>query len=97
MEIVRLIQAQFIMWDVDLIGPSGKQMVVKNSNLNEDLGAVSEFFVLSRPQPEGDHKGKRKWSKSILTPIFFKLPFRLFLVIALRLIISFQIRLERSQ
>jgi P-type E1-E2 ATPase len=44
MELVRVAQASFMMWDDGMKSASGKPMRVHNSNLNEDLGAVEYIF-----------------------------------------------------
>jgi phospholipid-transporting ATPase len=41
---VRIVQRQFMVWDVKMVGPEGQPMKVNNSNLNEDLGAVQYVF-----------------------------------------------------
>jgi phospholipid-transporting ATPase len=44
-EMVRFLQAYFIMWDVDLCShKTGIQASVQSSNLNESLGQVSYIF-----------------------------------------------------
>ena len=44
-EFCRIIQAWFMMWDKEMRSEDGVSMTVKNSNLNEDLGAVSHVFT----------------------------------------------------
>lgn len=43
-EVVRIVQAVFMEWDEDMRGADGRSMVTRNSNLNEDLGAVDYIF-----------------------------------------------------
>lgn len=43
-EIIRLLQAAFMVWDLDMTSRCGKRMRVHNSNLNEDLGSVEYIF-----------------------------------------------------
>lgn len=45
MELVRVIQAQFMIWDAEMrCRRTQKSMKVHNSNLNEDLGAIEYIF-----------------------------------------------------
>jgi phospholipid-translocating P-type ATPase (flippase) len=44
-EICRIVQAWFMTWDKEMRSEDGIPMTVKNSNLNEDLGAVSHVFT----------------------------------------------------
>ncbi|RKP15323.1 hypothetical protein BJ684DRAFT_7178 [Piptocephalis cylindrospora] len=43
-EIIRLLQAAFMVWDEGMTSRGGKRMRVHNSNLNEDLGSVEYIF-----------------------------------------------------
>jgi magnesium-transporting ATPase (P-type) len=46
-ELVRVAQASFMMWDNGMRSSTGRAMKAHNSNLNEDLGAVSQFNLYS--------------------------------------------------
>lgn len=44
LEIARLIQAMFMMWDIDCVSETGEGMSVKNSNLNDELARANYIF-----------------------------------------------------
>jgi phospholipid-transporting ATPase len=44
LEVAKLIQAVFMMWDVQMINEEGEGMKVKNSNLNDELARVGYIF-----------------------------------------------------
>jgi magnesium-transporting ATPase (P-type) len=44
LEVAKLVQAVFMMWDVQMINEEGLGMTVKNSNLNDELARVGYIF-----------------------------------------------------
>ena len=46
MEIVRIIQAMFMVWDLRTKSADGRSMKVHNTNLHEDLGAIQYLLTV---------------------------------------------------
>ena len=44
LEVAKLVQAMFMMWDVQMVNEEGQGMTVKNSNLNDELARVGYIF-----------------------------------------------------
>jgi len=44
LEVAKLVQAVFMMWDMKMVGEDGQGLTVKNSNLNDELARTEYIF-----------------------------------------------------